>query len=218
MLSVMITGGLLARFAFVALSLGCLPRAFSQERTVETFIDLLPSIDPAKDAVAGVWTMSKGGLSSSGSGQERIEIPYQPPAEYDFRVTFTKLSGNNCVIQLLAHGEDPFIWVMSTDGMFTFHYLKGAGIGNNRTTVQKRTGIKARSRYVSLVRVRKDGAEALLDGKPMSKWPTDYTDVVVAPFWLLRDKRLLGLAAADAKTVFQKVEVKEVSGAGKFTR
>jgi hypothetical protein len=184
----------------------------------ETWIDLLPSIDPAKDTVAGVWTKQGTKLQSSGQGQERIEIPYVPPAEYDFRITFTKVSGENCILQLLAHGKVPFIWVMSTNGMFTFHYLQGFGIGPNRTTVEKRSGIKSGRRYVSMVRVRNGGAEALLDGKVIATWPTDYSDAVPAPFWSLRDSSLIGLASGDSETIFHKVEVREVSGPGRFTR
>lgn len=205
-------------FLFVAIWLSVVACTFGQTLTQDGFIDLLPSIDPAKDTVQGAWTVDKSSITSSGKGQERIEIPYQPPDEYDFRIAFTKLSGTNCIIQLLSHHESPFIWVMSTDGMFTFHYLKGAGIGANRTTLHKPKGIAARTHYVSLVKVRNNGVQVMLNGQTIDKWPTDYSDVEVQPYWLLRNKRLLGLATGDAKTVFQRVEVKEITGTGKFTR
>ncbi|MDB6172160.1 MAG: DJ/PfpI family protein [Chthoniobacteraceae bacterium] len=181
------------------------------------FINLMPLIDPAKDTVAGKWILEKGTLISSGSGEERIEIPYQPPQEYDYRTTFTK-TGSNCVIQILSESGTPFIWVMGASGSFTFHYLKGTGTGANKTTVQKPPGIKDNHRYTSLVRVRKNGVEALLDGKVITKWATDYSDAASEPFWALRDKNLLGLATGASKTVFHTIEVKEVSGPGKFQR
>ena len=68
------------------------------------------------------------------------------------------------------------------------------------------------------MRVRKNGVEALLDGKVMSKWDTDYSDASPAPFWSLRDRSLLGLGTGSSKTVFHAIEVKEVSGPGKFQR
>ncbi|MDR3404269.1 MAG: hypothetical protein P4L99_17355 [Chthoniobacter sp.] len=192
--------------------------ARAQAVTTDGFIDLLPTIDPAKDTVQGTWKVEKQSISSSGDGQERIEIPYRPPDEYDFRVAFTKLSGTNCVIQLLARREVPFLWVMSTDGMFTFHYLKGAGLGANRTTLHRSQGIAARTPYVSVVKVRNTGVQVVLNGQTIDKWPTDYSDIEIQPYWLLRDKRLLGLATGDARTVFRKVELKEITGRGKFTR
>ncbi len=188
-----------------------------QPDAVTGFISLLSMIDPAKDTVAGKWTVDKSGLMSSGSGEERIEIPYQPPAEYDYRTTFTK-TGTNCVIQILSESGTPFIWVMGANGSFTFHYLKGTGTGANKTTVQKPPGIKDNHRYTSLVRVRKNGVEALLDGRVITKWDTDFSDAVPSPFWALRDGHLLGVATGASKTVFHTIEVKEVSGAGKFQR
>ena len=154
---------------------------------------------------------------SSGIGEERIEIPYQPPAEYDFKIGFTKLSGNNFIIQILSEKALPFIWLMSTGGDYTFHYVKGYGTGQNKTAVHG-PGIAANARHISIVRVRKNGVEAFFDGRPLSKWRTDYADVSIEPFWLLRDNSLLGLATEDAKTVFHSVEVKEITDKGKFTR
>ncbi len=181
------------------------------------YINLIPRIDPEKDTVAGKWTVEKGALMSSGNGDERIEIPYEPPEEYDFRITFTK-TGTNCVIQMLSEAGASFIWVMGASGGFTFHYVKGAGTGPNKTTVQMPPGIKDKHRYTSLVRVRKSGVEALLDGKVVTKWVTDYSDVVPAQFWALRNRHLLGVGTGASKTLFHTIEVKEVSGSGKFQR
>ena len=107
---------------------------------------------------------------------------------------------------------------MGADGTYSFRYLKGTGTGSNKTTVKKPPGIKDTHRYTSLVRVRKDGVEALLDGRVMTKWPTDYSDVESAPWWALRDKSLLGLGTGSSKTEFHTIEVKEVTGSGKMMR
>ncbi len=185
---------------------------------VTGFINLIPSLKPDTDTVAGKWVVENGALVSSGKGEERIQIPYRPPAEYDFKITFTKVSGENCILQLLAEDTTPFIWCIGINGHHTFRYLKGTGIGSNKTSVQGEL-IRSKDRHTSLVRVRKNGAEALLDGKVVSKWSTDYSDVDGnAPWWLLKDHSLLGVAAADAHTIFHTIEVKEVSGPGKFLR
>ena len=179
-------------------------------------VNLLPLIDPAKDTIAGQWTLDKGALVSSGKGEERIEIPYEPPNEYDFKVSYTK-TGTNCVIQILSHEGAPFIWVMSTSGKFTFHYLKGAGLGANKTTVHQ-AGLKNGHKYTSIVRVRNKSVEAILDGKTISKWETDYSDATPAQFWALRNRRLLGIGTGDTKTVFHSIEVIEIGPKGKPTR
>jgi hypothetical protein len=177
------------------------------------FVNLLPLVDPQKHAVQGEWKIEKGALVSGGKGEERIEIPYEPPEEYDYQITFTK-TGTNCVVQNCVAAGLPFIWVMSSSGSFTFHYLKGAGIGANKTTVKESSGISDRRRYVSLVKVRKTGAEAYLNGKLITKWQTDFSDLAPAGFWALHNRRFLGIGAGDTKVTIQAIEVKEVTGTG----
>ena len=181
--------------------------------TTPGFINLLPLIDPKKHAVQGEWTTEKGALVSSGKGEERIQIPYEPPEEYDYQITFTKV-GTNCVVQNCVGGGQPFIWVMGDSGTFTFHYVKGAGIGANKTTVKESSGISDKRKYVSLVKVRKTGAEAYLNGKLITKWQTDYSDLEPAGFWALRNRKCLGIGAGSTKVTIQAVEVKEVTGTG----
>ena len=188
-----------------------------QANAATGFINLLPIIDPEKDKVAGKWALEKGALVSSGEGEERIQIPYQPPEEYDYRITFTK-TGTNCVIQIMPGMETPFIWAMDAKGLYTFRYLKGTGIGSNKTSVQKPPGIKDNHRYTSLLRVRKNGVDALVENKQMTQWETDYSDVADGPWWALKNKKLLGLGTGASKTVFHTIEVKEVTGSGTFLR
>ena len=89
---------------------------------------------------------------------------------------------------------------MGDNGSFTFHYVKGAGIGANKTTVKESSGISDKRRYVSLVKVRKTGVEAYLNGKLITKWQTDYSDVEPAGFWALRDRKCLGIGAGSRVT------------------
>ena len=51
-------------------------------------IDLLKYADPRKDTVKGNWTRQKTDLVASG-GHAILELPYWPPAEYDFLAEFT---------------------------------------------------------------------------------------------------------------------------------
>jgi hypothetical protein len=177
------------------------------------FLNLLPLINPEKHTVQGKWAMENGVLVSSGEGEERLQIPYEPAEEYDYQITFTKV-GTNCVVQNLVGNGRPFIWVMGNSGSFTFHYLKGAGIGANKTTVKQASGISDKRRYVSLVKVRKTGVEAFLNGKLVSKWNTDFSDAEPAGFWALRNRKCLGVGAGSSKVSLHAVEVREVTGKG----
>ena len=54
-------------------------------------IDLIPLIDPGQDAVHGRWAVADNVLHcNDGSFVPRIKIPYRPPEEYDFIVTFSQ--------------------------------------------------------------------------------------------------------------------------------
>jgi hypothetical protein len=180
-------------------------------------IDLLKLIDPAKDTVQGRFTIEKGELVNLGSGQQRIEIPYHPPEEYDFSVEFTRQKGKDCVIQILSKDKTPFIWVMQGD--YTFHYLKDGSLYKNQTTVSDVKGIQTGTRYTSVVQVRKGGVKTLLDGKVIADWKTDYTNINPdVPFWALRDKSILGLGIGGAGTVFHRAELYEITGSGSKSR
>ena len=58
-------------------------------------IDLLPMIDVDKDLVSGKWIKADGFLESPKQFGARIEIPFEPPAEYELTVVATPLDEPN---------------------------------------------------------------------------------------------------------------------------
>jgi hypothetical protein len=185
-------------------------------------IDLLPLVDPVDDAVQGKWGLNNGVLTSSGEGQERIELPYEPPAEYDYEVEFVRRQGKGIVLQILTSVDRPFIWVMGTgpgDAQYTFHYLKGGGDFGNKTSTKFR-GIENGREYKSVLKVRKDGVKAYLNGRLIASWDTDFSDADPRPYWALRTKSVIGLGTGDGDgvTEFRRARVVEISGAGRVLR
>lgn len=187
--------------------------SLAKANTTPGFVNLLPLIDPAQGIIAGKYAMEKGALVSDGTADARIQIPYEVPEEYDYQVSFTKTGGDAVVVQILSGNGKSFIWAMNSGGSFTFHYLKSAGIGPNKTTV-KTDGIKNNKRYTSLLKVRKTGVQAFVDGKLVSKWDTDFSDSASASFWALKNHKALGVGNGTAKVTFHSIEVREVTGKG----
>jgi hypothetical protein len=184
-------------------------------------INLLPAIDPKADAVAGDWTMSDGGLLCRSEGNfPRIEIPYQPPEEYDFRITFTRLEGAESVTQMLSRSTQSFAWIMGGwgDRVFGFELLGGRSGDNNPTTVKVPACIENGRPNTSVVEVRNGSVRACLNGVPMAQWRTDYQDMASSTNWKLRDPKLLGIGCLRCSVLFERVEVREVTGKGRFTR
>jgi hypothetical protein len=124
-------------------------------------INLLPLIDTDKDSIDGTWTMAGGKLSSDGTQCARIEIPYEPPAEYDFRIMFTREDGAGDVIQFMSKNRHSFSWTMGAGGNTTigFGTIRGAWVVDPGYphSVQMPAVLTNGKLHTSLVQVRKDG-------------------------------------------------------------
>jgi len=179
-------------------------------------IDLLSIIEPARDSVAGTWRMQDGALVAEKALFGRIEIPYQPPQEYDLRVVFSRRDGNDAVTQILSRNGRSFGWTMgaANNTVFGFETVGGVSAAANPTTVKNAAGLENGRKYTALVKVRAGGVKAWLDGKMISEWKTDYSDLDIYADWKLRDPALLGLGSWNSTTFFHKVEILEVSGKG----
>lgn len=186
------------------------------------WINLLPRIDPDTDAVHGHWRLEGGAVVSDRPAFARLEIPYEPPEEYDFRIRFAILEGNpnpgngGDVVQLLPHGGVSTSWQMAGFG----NRISGFGLSGTVEEMAKPPNVvreqwfqKGKS-YESTVRVRKDGMSSFLDGSLVCTVPREFRSPDHS--WALRDERLLGLASYYCVVKFQAVEVLEVSGRGAF--
>ena len=176
-------------------------------------VDLLRLANPAQYSVQGKWALHDGVIESEGEGQDLLQFPYRPPEEYDYRVEFTRLSGDNCILLAMPKNQKPFIWVMG-NGAYLFHYLKGGGDHSNRTVVRREKALENNRRYTALLQVRNDGVRSYLDGELLNDWKTDFRELIVRPWWLLRDASSVGVGTGQSKVIFHVIELVEVTGTG----
>ncbi|MFZ2642680.1 MAG: S16 family serine protease [Verrucomicrobiia bacterium] len=192
------------------------------DATSSHVINLMPLIDPTRDAVDGKWTMQDGKLVSELGGRSRLMIPYEPPDEYDYRIVLTRRQGNGYALQFLPHNEHTALWIMGTkdDTLYGFELIGGKGIyaANNPTAKHTTLGFASGRSFTSLVKVRKNGLTAFMDGKQITEWKTDFTDVSIGSYWELPNRQLLGIGCSKASFVFEKIEIVEVTGKGKPLR
>jgi hypothetical protein len=183
-------------------------------------IDLLKLIDTTKDTVSGSWKLQNGKLNSENAGLARIELPYSPPEEYDFRIVFTRTQGNNDVNQMLYSptGKTSFALHMGGwDNMFMgFSKVKGASGNANPTTTK--TPLENNHKYEAIIKVRKDGITATLDGVQKCQYKTNYNDISEYPDLKLKNPQCLGLGSYMSAVTFESVQVKEITGKGKLLR
>jgi predicted Ser/Thr protein kinase len=182
-----------------------------------TRVNLLPLIDPSRDKVEGKWQMQDGALVCEKGGKARIAIPFTVPEEYDFRIKFTIVDGDQKVRQILTKSGHQFFWGISHVGwgsIFGFGIIDGKDFDRNPTTVKKNQYLKNGVTYESIVQVRNRGVTAFLNGERMREWKPDYRNVDNQG-WKLKDDSLLGVGAANSAVRFQTVDLLVVSGKAK---
>jgi serine/threonine-protein kinase len=182
--------------------------------------DLMPLIDVSKDAVTGVWSKRGGDLRVEAGLRARLEIPYAPSEQYDFRVVFTRIDGNDCTTQFVSLGNQPFLWQMGAAGntAFAFERVRFQPLETNPTARRVSRCLELGRRYESTLVVRQNAVTAFLDGAPIAQWTSNLKDLSRDPAWALRDETLLGLGASETTTLFHSIEVREVFGRGRTTR
>ena len=184
-------------------------------------IDLLALIDPEKDAVMGKWQKQNGKLVSSPTGITRLEIPYQPPEEYDFKITFTRMAGDEfTVAQCLFKSDRHFMWQVGHTGntFVGFERINDHGVDDNPSGIKRFPVLTNGRAHTSEVRVRNTGVTGYLDGQPVCQWNTDYSDMSCWAGFSPRQENLLALATIKNLVAFHTVEVREVTGHGRSFR
>ncbi|HVE41922.1 MAG TPA: hypothetical protein VNM14_18655 [Planctomycetota bacterium] len=186
-------------------------------------INLMQLIDVSKDFMAGTWTLKNGKLSCDAKDVARIEIPYEPPAEYDFRIVFSRTEGSGDVVQLLTKNNHQFAWVMGSNSN---SYMGFALINNQWVSDPGSLGgvpmpgaLTNNRTYTSLVQVRKDGVKGFVDGKLIKEYKTSsYEEMTPNGVFAIRSTTILGLGSWYSGVAYHKVELVEVTGKGKRTR
>jgi hypothetical protein len=177
--------------------------------------DLIPLINPMKDSADGrKWTVVNNVLHcNEGNFVPRVEIPYIPPAEYDFIVTFAQPGLRNGISLIMPNPTNgsSFFWYVARDG-------GEFGFAANPNKEKRVPGlIKPNTTYTTTVQVRRNSVRALLNGQELMTFNTDFRDLIIDDWRRIRDPRLLAVACDDP-TVFQEVRVVEVNGTGKRMR
>lgn len=183
-------------------------------------INLLAMTDPYLDRVGGSWTVVEGHLTSGNESGARIEIPYEPPDEYDFRVTFVRREGSGAIVQFLTQSGHPFAWEMGGENNTIFRFVtSGEKWGLPNLTIVRRPACLQNGRaYTALVQVRRWGAAAYLDNARVSQSRLNYNFVDLSRYEVLRNDRLIGLGSINGSASFLRAELLEITGRGKPRR
>jgi hypothetical protein len=179
--------------------------------------DLIPIVDLNWDVVdgKGKWRLENNKLlCTEGNFVPRVQIPYVPPAEYDFSVTFAQPGLRNGISLIMPKpGGGMFFWYLGING--------GSGYGFAADPANKGGEIpglvKVNAIHVTTVQVRQGGVKGYLDGKLLLDHRTDFRDLKSDNWREMKNQRLLGVACDDPAT-FHRIQIVEITGNGKASR
>lgn len=182
-------------------------------------IDLLRLIDPSKDSVATTWKLENGVLSPGMNFRSRLQIPYQPPEEYDLTYVLTTTGDGNPMVFGLVAGSVQFNvalegWgrhIISTadkkelNPPFTkaLNYGVGEAFGKENTIV---------------ISVRKAGFYFTVNGTRSLSWSGSYAKLANPDDWKVPSPQALYMGTWDRPLEIRKIALTPISGQGRRLR
>jgi hypothetical protein len=184
--------------------------------------DLLSMIDVEKDAVAGDWRRVGDSLESPKQFGARIEIPFEPPAEYELTVIATPLDEpNGLVLGQLLDGHR-FLTLVNHNvrqekAASALENVDGRNVRGNPTTLMANLLQKDRPSQI-IVTVRKDSVAVRCDGRTIIEWQGKPEQLSLGDYWKTPNANSLFLGAYDCRYRFSRVSIAPISGEGKRLR
>lgn len=149
-------------------------------------VDLLSRIDLARDTVEGKWTLEDGILESPSAFGARVEIPYEPPAEYRMIAVVEPLDEPNALILGQRSGGNRFLTLLNfgekDEALSALENVDGKNVGANLTTVAGQLLHKGVPSQV-IVTVRKAGVEVSVDGRRIIDWEGSPESLSLSDYW-----------------------------------
>jgi hypothetical protein len=174
-------------------------------------IDLLKLVDPKKDAFVGNWDRDGDKIKVIKGSYSRLEIPYEPPEEYDLKVVFQGGNFTEAVALLSKGGKGFGVGLKPGQG-------HGAIYNSAGNVKLDGLALAPNTPHTLFVQVRSSSLKLQLDGKDIQEWKFDLNTLGPNPGWAPKNPQMLGIGATGDPMVFQSMTVVEISGRGKRFR
>jgi hypothetical protein len=185
----------------------------------ETTIDLLALVDPKAHAVAGGWKKDGPALVNNSTERfSRLELPYEPGAEYDVELTCRRLTGGDCIAVGLVAGDRQLLAVI--DGWPPRGYAtcfdtvdKKRGVDN--LTAVKGDRLKNDKDYTIACSVRDGKLDLSVNGKPVTSFKGEFNRLGIRDgHGVPNPKALFLFIGPDTTFRIDQLVVKVVNGRG----
>ena len=180
-------------------------------------VNLMALIDTARDAVSGTWIKTAPTtLTATGSKPfNLLQFPYLPPSEYDLKITFARLEGDNDLAGIIVNKGVQCAAIIGAynDTIAGFSMVGGRLVKNNVTHVDSPKIITGKQ-YVIMISVRTEKMELSLDDKLLTTWVPGQGTLSIFGSWALPNPRAIGIGFLTGKYEFYDITLREISGAG----
>ncbi len=184
-------------------------------------IDLLAMVDVAKDKVSGEWQMDGTHLLAPKQFGARLELPYQPPDEYELTVIAEPLDEPNGLLLGQRFGGRRFAVLVNYSAekgspASALENIDDKNVGN-ATTVRREVLVKGRPSQI-VCTMRKDSVTVTCDGHELIHWQGDPKRLSLSDYWKTPTDSALFLGAYDCRYRISRVTLTPLSGDGRKLR
>ncbi len=184
-------------------------------------IDLLALVDVSKDKVSAEWQKESAQLLSPKAFGARLELPYQPPDEYELTVIAEPLDEPNGLLLGQRSGANRFAALLSYSAgkgepANALENIDGQNVGN-ASTVRREVLVKGRPSQI-ICTVRNGSVTVTCDGHELIQWRGDSKRLSLSDYWKTPNEATLFLGAYDCRYRFSRVTLTPLSGEGRKLR
>jgi hypothetical protein len=185
---------------------------------LESWTSLLRLVDPDKNAVRGKWAKSGDGLQcTQAAWGQMVAIPFEPAGNYQMRVEFTRLTGNNDVMLLLpVAGSNVRVALGVYDRWGGIDRIDNQMVSANSPLAHPAV-LENNKRYVVDVAVRTsaDGAAAEIlvrvNGTDFTSFQGQASQLSGLPYgWRLPNDKWVFLGANNATVIFHSAQCRKL--------
>jgi hypothetical protein len=181
-------------------------------------LDLLALVDPQMDGIKGNWSMSKDGLTCAPAAFSRLQLPYQPPAEYDLTLVVERTGDDVAlVVGLVLSGEARCQVIVDWDGFTGVDKIDGKNAKSNETS-RSGTMLKQGRSTTLLFSVRREGISLSSDGKTIFSWKGSLSKLSYNEEYAVPDRKAIMVSWFSGGFRIKRIQLLPIGGSGRKLR
>jgi len=183
----------------------------------DQWIDLLPLIDPVRDAVKGTWRLDSGALLCGLAELARVAVPLAVEGSYELSLKFARTEGDMDVSAYLPAGSQGTLLLLSGgDGSCDLQRNAGSLVGD--TKLRLTNGKEYQLDIRVMLTADQADISVVLDGRTIFRWKGAQSSLTVRDDYLLAAPKCPGLGGNWSVVVFKSARLKMLSGKARALR